>query len=319
VEAVRAEGRSLPRSRERRPLLDTEPMLLVDHRDRERAELDALLDQRVRPDGNRGLARCDRGPRRRVLPRGQRARDEHDRDAERGAEPLDRQGVLLGEDLGRRHQRPLMALLDRAQERVEGDGRLSGAHVALQQTLHRRRGREVAVDLGDRALLLGGQRERQCRPVPGDELAARRARAPGQTGGVPAAREPAEREQPRRPAASAPPGLLECRRTVDCDERVGPERQAEPLAHPGGERIPEGPGLRQRLLDEAPDSLGGQRLARWVHGRHPGQRLASREIVIPDVEPPSLERTAQRNPRARAEPLEKPRRLNQIASGASLS
>ena len=75
--------------------------------------------------------------------------------------PLDREEVLLGERLGRRHQRALAARLDRAQERVERDDRLAGADVALEQALHRRRAREVGVDLGDRLLLVLGQLERQ--------------------------------------------------------------------------------------------------------------------------------------------------------------
>ena len=42
---------------ERRALLDAEAVLLVDDRDREVAELDALLDQRVRADDDVAPAR----------------------------------------------------------------------------------------------------------------------------------------------------------------------------------------------------------------------------------------------------------------------
>ena len=50
---------------------------------------------------------------------------------------LQRREVLLGERLGRRHQRGLGAGLDRAQHRVERDDGLARADLAHQQPLHR--------------------------------------------------------------------------------------------------------------------------------------------------------------------------------------
>ncbi len=152
---------------ERRALLDAEAVLLVDDRDGEVAELEALLDQRVRADDDVRLPahlRLDR------------AGDERAADAELHADPLDREEVLLGERLGRRHQRALAARLDRAQERVERDDRLARADVALEQALHRRRAREVGVDLCDRLLLVLGQLERERSAVALDQLAGRRQR-----------------------------------------------------------------------------------------------------------------------------------------------
>ena len=73
--------------------------------------------------------------------------EQHRRDPEPGAEPFDRQEVLLGERLGRRHQRALPPGLDRAQQRVERDHRLARADVALQQPPHRDAAGEVGVDL----------------------------------------------------------------------------------------------------------------------------------------------------------------------------
>ncbi len=52
---------------ERPALLDPELVLLVDDRDREGAERDLLLDQRVRPDGNRRFTRRERGAGSRML------------------------------------------------------------------------------------------------------------------------------------------------------------------------------------------------------------------------------------------------------------
>ena len=91
--------------------------------------------------------------RRAALARREARRQEGDADAELGAEPLDREEVLLGERLGRRHQRALTAAFDGAEQRVERDRRLARADVPLEQPLHRRRPREVGVDLGDRLLL----------------------------------------------------------------------------------------------------------------------------------------------------------------------
>ncbi len=55
--------------------------------------------------------------------------------------------MLLGEDFGRRHERGLVAGLDRLQRGERGDDRLAAADVALQQALHRLAAREVAADL----------------------------------------------------------------------------------------------------------------------------------------------------------------------------
>ena len=129
------------------PLLDAEAVLLVDDGDGEVGELDLLLDERVRADRELRLAARERVPRGRVLLRPQRARQQHDADAELGAETLDREEVLLGERLRRRHQRALAAVLDRAQEGVERDDRLARADVALEQALHRHGAREIGIDL----------------------------------------------------------------------------------------------------------------------------------------------------------------------------
>ena len=78
---------------------------------------------------------------------------------EPGEQSPDAGGVLLGEHLGRRHQRPLVAALHGGQQRRHGDHRLARADVALQQPVHRVRRGEVGVDLGDHPPLGGRQRE----------------------------------------------------------------------------------------------------------------------------------------------------------------
>ncbi len=129
---------------ERRALLDAEAVLLVDDGDGEVAEGDALLDQRVRADDDVGVrpARADG------------AGEERTGDAELRADRLDGEEVLLGERLGRRHQRSLAPGLDRAEKRIERDHGLPRADVALEEAPHRLRPAEVGVDLGDRLLLV---------------------------------------------------------------------------------------------------------------------------------------------------------------------
>ena len=61
-----------------------------------------------------------------------------------------RSHVLLGEQLGRRHDRRLIAVLDREQRGEQRDDRLAAADVALQQTLHAPIAAHVGDDLANR-------------------------------------------------------------------------------------------------------------------------------------------------------------------------
>ena len=114
----------------------------------------SFLEQRVRSDGERDLAA------REVLERlacAAFAGTEPDSHAIGTSSPVEPRRelavVLLGEDFGRRHERDLLAALDRLQRGERGDDRLAGAHVALQQALHRRRALQVVRDLAPHALL----------------------------------------------------------------------------------------------------------------------------------------------------------------------
>ena len=78
----------------------------------------------------------------------------------------------LRQDLGRGHERDLEPRLDRVQRGEQRDHGLAAADVAEQQPLHRTLGPHVGDDLGDRALLIGGERERQ-------RLARTRGEPPG--------------------------------------------------------------------------------------------------------------------------------------------
>src|SRR5207247_7990050 len=100
-------------------------MLLVDHCDGDLGQVDAFLDQRVRADEDLRRGRI-------VL---HRAREERNLDAELPARLLEGQEVLLGERLGRGHERAFPAGLDRAQKRGERDDGLAGADLSLEQAL----------------------------------------------------------------------------------------------------------------------------------------------------------------------------------------
>ena len=174
---------------ERGALAHAEAVLLVDDDKREVAELDRLLDQRVRADHQLQLpvgqpAEQIASPR-----RARRAGQELDR--QRPAEqPVERAVVLLGERLRGRHERGLCPVLDRAQHRRQRHRGLAGADLAHQEALHRPPARKVGVDLRDGPHLVTGQLERQRRAPAVDDGAARleRARPPALAARAPAPR-----------------------------------------------------------------------------------------------------------------------------------
>ncbi len=79
--------------------------------------------------------------------------------------------MLAREDLGRGHQRGLAAGLDGGEHGEERDEGLAGADVALEQAVHPLPGGHVGGDLGDAALLRGGEPVRQCGDDPGAQPA----------------------------------------------------------------------------------------------------------------------------------------------------
>ena len=69
---------------------------------------------------------------------------------------------MLGrEQFRRRHQSRLAAVFDGLKHGAQGHHGLAGAHVALQQTVHRPPGGEICRDLVQRPLLRGGERKRK--------------------------------------------------------------------------------------------------------------------------------------------------------------
>jgi hypothetical protein len=167
-------------AREREALVHAEAMLLVDDGEREIAERDFLLEQRVGADQQVELSgfepRQDVGSRRTALAAGE------DRDAQAGRLGERRDGfeMLARQDFRRRHEGSLPASLDHRRGGEQCHDGLAGADIALQQAQHALRFREVAVDLFDCARLRRRERVGQSRddflrafPIP-------RARPPGE-------------------------------------------------------------------------------------------------------------------------------------------
>ena len=155
---------------EGRPLLDAEPVLLVDHDRTEAGEVDLLLDQGMRADGD--VDRAVGEPSQNVLacaaghpvgeqfdPQGPVAEQVAGVGHLQVAEECPHSGgVLLGEHLGRGHQRSLVTTLHRGEQHRHGDDRLPRAHVTLEEPMHRVRRGEIVVDLADHSAL--GPRQR---------------------------------------------------------------------------------------------------------------------------------------------------------------
>ena len=135
---------------------------------------------------------------------------------------------------------PWKPLLDRAQQRVERDHRLARADVALEQPLHRHRAGEVAVDLGDRPLLVRGQLERQRLAVARDQLAGLAERGRDLLLALARPAREAELEQEQLVERKAPATLLrllERPRTVQRVERVGARAEDARVLQPRRERV----------------------------------------------------------------------------------
>ncbi len=256
------------------------------------------------------VARGDQLANVRVLPGADGAREERDPDAELGADALDREEVLLGEDLGRRHEGALPPGLDRPEQRRQRDDGLPGADVALQQPLHRRRAREIAVDLGDRPFLRLGQGEGQHRAVALQELAAGRQRLGDQLLALGRPARERELEDEELVEGEPLPGLLGlCERAgaVQGNERVGPERQGLGGGEPGRERVSLRPDERERLAHERAQLLLRERLACGVDGCVVGGLRHLAEVVALDLEAEAVQLAPQAHARAGSELRLEPR------------
>ena len=131
------------------PLVHAEAVLLVDHRERQIGEADLVLEQRVRPDGDR---RCGRAPDRRALRSGRRrARARSAAPARDRPAPAARSGRRDAGGPGPRSApsaRPARRPRPRSSMASSATSGLAAADVALEQAQHALGPREVGRDLG---------------------------------------------------------------------------------------------------------------------------------------------------------------------------
>ena len=216
------------------------------------------------PDDQRQLAAGQ--PAERVAPRTGAGRpgQERERDGRAREQAVERLRVLLGQRLGRRHQRGLVAALDRAQHRVDGDDGLAAT---------RPRPSAVAASAGPTP----GPRRSPRRPAAGRRSARTAATRSRHGRGRRAARGPrraGSRRRARRRAASATwcrnssskasrsPGLrrgLGVVGEVDREERVAGLRQMQRRsAQLGRQRLDGVAHQAARLPDPLADAVGAE-------------------------------------------------------------
>ena len=144
---------------QRHALMHAKAMLLVDDRQGEVVEFNAVLEQGVGADdqggraaghlgagGGAGLAFVPPGQHRHLNPDG-------------GGQRTDCRQVLARQNFGWRHQGGLGAGLNSRQHGQQGDHGFTAADVALQQAQHALRGRHVGANLAERPFLRLGQRK----------------------------------------------------------------------------------------------------------------------------------------------------------------
>ena len=111
-------------------------MLLINDHQPQLAELNLLLQQRVRANHQLCVALRDVPSHFALAIRFQRARQQDDAVPGILQNSPRRKIMLLRQDLGRRHQRHLATILDRDNRRLEPHNRLARSHISLQQTPH---------------------------------------------------------------------------------------------------------------------------------------------------------------------------------------
>ena len=267
-------------------LAHAEAVLLVDHRQGQAGQRHRVFDQRVGAHRQQYLAGGEARQGGLALLLLAAAGQPGHLQPERREPVGELAEVLLGEDLGGRHQHRLAAVLGGLQHGQRGHAGLARAHVALQQALHRVVGGEVAGDLGKGAGLGAGKGEGQL----AEQIARQRVpqrqprRVLGAAGGVGAAQGDLLGEQ--LVELDALPGRVAAvfdvaerhrrRRRVEQVQRLGQRGQVEVAAQGLGQLVAHavvahraGNELAQRRLGEA----GGGRVNRR---EALGQRLAGR-------------------------------------------
>ena len=184
----------------------------------------------------------------------------------------------------------MLACLDRTQQGVKRDDGLAGSDLALKEPLHRHAALEVGVELGDRALLVLGELERQHAAVAPDELAGWAERRCDLGLALPAPpRQPDLQEEQLVESEPAPPHfrLTERARPVQRPECVDALGQSLVLLQVGRKGIRKRP--RQCRADQLAHLLRGDVLAGRIDRSEVGRRFALADVEAAHVEAvPSL-------------------------------
>ena len=156
------------------PLAHPEFVLLVDHDESGTADGFRGEEQGVRADddpwtGRAGFFFAGGGP-------------EDDGDTERFEQLAEIVVMLVGQHLGGGHERGGVSRRDGAEHGGGGDHGFSAAHIAVEEAVHRMSGREVVKDVGEHALLRGGEVEGQGFEESGEEFALPRDHGSAATG-----------------------------------------------------------------------------------------------------------------------------------------
>ena len=151
---------------QRQALLHAEAVLLVDDGEGEVAERDWSLEQRVGADGHLTGAGLHRASASRFsfldrLPVSQATSTPSGRSQPENWAKCCSARISVGAIT-----RHLPTGFDRLQRGERGDDRLAAAHVALQQSLHGMRPRQIGTNLGERTHLGAGEPKGQCRKQP---------------------------------------------------------------------------------------------------------------------------------------------------------
>ena len=256
-------------------LLHAETVLLVDHGKAEALEAHRLLDQRVRAHDEPRPAAGDALAGRRLFGAGQAPDQELGPEAHGLQQAREGVVVLLGEQLRRRHDRGLVAVLGGEQHREQRHHRLPGPHVAHQQAMHPLGGRHVFGDFPDGVLLVSRQLEGERLLEPRRQLAFELEadagpRAFGQHP-RPGLHELLVEEFVEGQAPPAALGVLERRGPVD--RREGLPHRGEPHARAQRRRMRIRRERQQRVevLGQQPADLAvGQPFGRRIHRQdHP--------------------------------------------------
>ena len=157
------------------PLVDTEAVLLVDHRHTEGVEADIVLDQDVGADEDVHLARLHECGDPLLLPLPHRPSEEGDGGLLSPEHPREGIVVLLREDLRRCHHTGLHAAVRRLEHRKERHDRLPRSHIALQETIHLMPRGDILADLPEDALLRTGELKGEPLLIKGHEVVPQRS------------------------------------------------------------------------------------------------------------------------------------------------